>query len=260
MKHRFEIVIILFFSVFVLFPSMGFPEEMQGIDSTYQRANKLYDQKKYAKAREIYEEICRRGDPPVAALYNLGNSCARMGDTGAAVLYYTRASRVAPRDSDIRGNLVRVEPQINRSDIFFLLKPLAWIKNRLSLDEWSVLASIFLFLAGVCMGLHFLFRREGPTRIFRRMGILFIACLVLSGTFLSLKAYGEIVIETAVVMKPDTLSRSGPGDQFEEIHKLPAGTKVRVISSPQNGWVRIRLMDGRSAYLPLTSLRNVSDS
>ena len=65
-------------------------------------------------------------------------------------------------------------------------------------------------------------------------------------------------IKTAIVMKADSLARSGPGDPFEELYKLPAGAKVRINSKPQNSWVRTRLMDGRSAYLPLTEIQGVN--
>ncbi len=40
-----------------------------------------------------------------ASLYNLGNSYARAGKTGLAVLNYERASLLAPNDPDIQANL-----------------------------------------------------------------------------------------------------------------------------------------------------------
>ena len=227
------------------------------IKAQFDHANQLYDQKKFDKAREIYESLVRQGVNDPVALYNLGNACARMGDQGAAVFHYTRALRLSPRDRDIKENLSQLEPGINRGNIFFLLRPLGWLKNLLSLDEWTFLTSLLFSLGCIFLGLKFLLRKEGLIRIFQKAAIFFFLLFLVHASFLGFKVYEELIVKTAVVMKGDTLARSGPGDQFEELYKLPAGTKIRVISPPQNGWVRMRLMDGRSAYLPLTEIRNI---
>lgn len=224
----------------------------------FDQANRLYDQQKFEKAREIYEEISKGGINDPVILYNLGNACARTGDVGAAALYYTRALRLAPRDRDIKENLFRLEPSINRSNTFFLLKPFAWLKNLLSLDAWTVLCSLFFLLACLSLGIYFLTRRENLMPYLKTGFISFLILFLATGSILAFKIYGEVIIKTAIVMKADSLARSGPGDQFEELYKLPAGTKVRIISKPQNSWVRARLMDGRSAYLPLTEIQGVN--
>ena len=233
------------------------PSAPNDIKAQFDHANQLYDQKKFDKAREIYETLVRQGVNDAVALYNLGNACARMGDPGAAVFYYTEALRLAPRDLDIRENLYRLEPSINRSNSFFLLRPLGWLKNLLSLDEWTFLTSLLFVLSCAFPGLKFLNKKEQLVRIFQKAAIFFFILFLLHASFLSFKVYEELVVKSAIVMKGDTLARSGPGDQFEELYKLPAGTKVRIISKPQNGWMRIRLMDGRSAFLPLTEIRRL---
>jgi tetratricopeptide (TPR) repeat protein len=227
------------------------------IKTQFDHANQLYDQKKFDKAREIYESLVRQGVHDPAALYNLGNACARMGDQGVAVFFYMRALRLSPRDRDIRENLNRLEPGINRGNTFFLLRPLSWLKNLLNLNEWTFGSSLLFSLACVFLGLKFLLRKEGLIRIFQKAAIFFFLLFLVHASFLGFKVYEELIVKTAIVMKADTLARSGPGDQFEELYKLPAGTKIRIISPPQNGWVRMRLMDGRSAYLPLTEIRKI---
>jgi tetratricopeptide (TPR) repeat protein len=251
----------LFFILFALtLIAVETSRGMENLQSRFEQANRLYDQQKFEKAREIYEELAKgeTGDP--AILYNLGNTCARTGDAGAAVLYYTKALRLSPRDRDIRENLLRLEPSINHSNTFFLLKPFAWIKNLLSLDTWTVLCSLFFFSACLLLGFYFLTRRENLMPYLKRGFLLFLILFLLTGTVLAFKIYGEVIIKTAIVMKADSLARSGPGDQFEELYKLPAGTRVRIISKPQNSWVRIRLMDGRSAYIPLTEIQGVNQA
>jgi len=244
-----------------LFMPLAFAEETtlspNDIKAQFDHANQLYDQKKFDKAREIYEALVSQGVNDPVVLYNLGNASVRMGDTGSAVFYYTRALRLAPRDRDMKENLYRLEPSINRSNSFFLLRPLGWVKNLLSLDEWSLLTSLLFVLSCAFLGLKFIHKKERLIRIFQKAAIFFSLLFLVHASFLSFRMYEELIVKTAIVMKGDTLARSGPGDQFEELYKLPAGTKVRIISKPQNAWIRIRLMDGRSAFLPLTEIRNV---
>ncbi len=249
------LVIVLLFSAST--SAARTPRSDADLRAKFERANRLYDQKKFKKAREIYEDIVRAGVQDAVVLYNLGNACARTGDAGAVVLHYVRALRLAPRDSDIKQNLARLQPPINRKNVFFLLKPFAALENALNVDEWTILTSVFFFLWGITLGTRFLARSEGHIRYFRAAARLFVVLLLISGAFLSFKVYQEIMVKTAIVMEADTLARSGPGKQFEELYKFPAGTMVRIISKPQNGWVRIRLMDGRSAYLPLTDIQPV---
>jgi tetratricopeptide (TPR) repeat protein len=230
----------------------------EDLQARFDQANRLYDQQKFEKARGVYEEISKGGINDPVILYNLGNACARTGDVGAAALYYTRALRLAPRDRDIRENLSRLEPAINRSNTFFLLEPFAWLKNLLSLDAWTILCSMFLSLACLSLGFYFLTQRENILPHLKKGFISFLILFLITGSMLAFKIYGEVIIKSAIVMKADALARSGPGDQFEELYKLPAGTGVRIISKPQNSWVRTRLMDGRSAYLPLTEIQGVN--
>ncbi|MBN1901913.1 SH3 domain-containing protein [Candidatus Sumerlaeota bacterium] len=259
-KNIFIFFVVCIFTIAPVFVTVALEARKgtQDLRSMFEQANRLYDQGKFDKAREIYEEIIKGGINDPAVFYNAGNACARGGDTGMAVFYYYKALRLAPRDRDIRENLARLEPAINHSNAFFLLKPFIWLKNLLSLDAWTVLCSLFLFLACLSLGLYFLTRRYSLMAYCKRAFPLFLVFLLMAGIFLGFRFYSEVVIKTAIVMKADALARSGPGDQFEELYKLPAGTKVRIISNPQNSWVRIRLMDGRSAYLPLTEIRGVN--
>jgi len=256
-NRQFRLILIL---ALAFAPALGVGQTtpfVNEIKAQFIHANQLYDQKKFDKAREIYEGLLQKGVNDPASLYNLGNACARMGDIGASVLYYTQALRLAPRDRDIKENLSRLEPAINRSNSFFLLKPFGWLKNLLSLDEWTLGTSCLFTLSCIMLGLKFFTRKERLARLCRTGTILFGILFLLHAGFLSFKIYDELIVKSAIVMKADTLARSGPGDQFEELYKLPVGTKVRIISKPQNSWVRIRLMDGRSAFLPLTEIRNV---
>lgn len=68
-------------------------------------ARNLYDKGEYAPAAEEYLKIAGSEGTSAQLYYNLANCYAQMGDTGRAMLYYSRAARLDPSDKQIRNNL-----------------------------------------------------------------------------------------------------------------------------------------------------------
>ncbi|HPB31109.1 MAG TPA: SH3 domain-containing protein [Candidatus Sumerlaeota bacterium] len=223
--------------------------------SLFSQAVRDYDAGEFSKAREGLEEIVRMGIHDPAVYYNLGNTCARTGDTGGGVFYYMQARRLAPRDGDIRDNLLRISPADNHPERFPLIIPFVWLRDYFSLDEWTLSAGVLFGTAFAVFAAALFLRDALKARRLRIVGILIAVLAVSALFFTALRFHGEAMTRTAVIMKAESISRSGPGEQFEEIYKLPAGTAVRLISTPQQGWVRMRLADGRSGYIRLGDVR-----
>lgn len=229
-------------------------------EEEFERAARLYDASQFEQARNIYTSLIRDGYHDPVVYYNLGNTYARLGETGPSVLNYYKALRLDPNNQDIIQNLNTIQPAINRSSGFFLLKPFGSLKNLMNVNQWAILCSILLFMVCVARAAAWLTRSQKATRIFKKITLIILIPFIISILFLLAHCYTWILVDSAVVMEADILARSGPGAQFEELYKLPAGTKVRIISDPVKGWVRIRLMDGKSAFLPLTEIRRIDFS
>ncbi|MDE5871905.1 MAG: hypothetical protein K2H22_08185, partial [Muribaculaceae bacterium] len=74
-------------------------------ESPVAMADTLYMHGEYAKAAEAYLAVEQvDGDSP-ELLFNIANSYAQVGDLGKAVLFYSRASRLAPTNKEIKNNL-----------------------------------------------------------------------------------------------------------------------------------------------------------
>lgn len=74
-------------------------------ESSAAMADTLYANGEYSKAAEAYLAIIKvDGDSP-GILFNLANSYAQVGDMGNAILYYSRANRLAPHNKEIKNNL-----------------------------------------------------------------------------------------------------------------------------------------------------------
>ena len=114
------------------------------LDKTFDTANKLYEEGKYAEAAAAYEGLVNSNRVSAAVYFNLGNALFKAGRLGRAIDAYTHAERIAPRDPDIRANLQFARNQAQGPT----LAPNRWGRwlNELTLNEWTVLAAAALWL------------------------------------------------------------------------------------------------------------------
>ena len=240
----------LFMLTILLMTVMGWSQSLDAdsIQAIFTQANQAYREKQFAEALKGYKKIIEAGFHNPTVFYNAGNAYYKLGERGKAVLMYEKARRLAPRDAEIGQNLLRVEPPINRQKSFFLLLPLKLLKQSFSLNEFILIAEGLYIIFSVCLIATLLINREkkaGFKKSLKPLGILLIIVLIFTGV----KIYEEKVTIQGTVIPNKAVVRSGPGEQFSEILVLPGGTKFCQIGAPEEGWIRIRLPDGKSGYL-----------
>lgn len=226
----------------------------------FNRANtEFYQQQRYKEAREAYDQIIRAGISSPDLFYNMGNACARIGNTAEAIAWYERAKQLAPRDPDIRANLKRLEPVGNQPQHFLLMVPFAYIVNHVSLREWMAAFLVFFYTSGIAGSLYFGLASTKSRGLFRRIfhsaGVVAIAV----GLFAGVKYYQSAYIEYAIVTKPNSAVYSGPGDKFSQVITAPEGTKVQQLdyADSKHLWVQIQLMDGQKGFIPASTLQKI---
>src|SRR5689334_19162351 len=72
---------------------------------SFEEANKLYEQGKYAEAAAAYENLAPAHNGSPALYYNLGNAWFKAGQNGRAIAAYRKAEMLSPRDPNLRFNL-----------------------------------------------------------------------------------------------------------------------------------------------------------
>ena len=135
------------FSLFGIFLLLG-SFSVQAADNRFKKATIAYNDGEYQLAIEGFESLARDGLSS-ALLYNLANSYAQNGQTGMAILNYERAARLAPGDSDIRGNLELLRKERT------LFQEEQTVSQRfirlLGLDLWTILATAGFILFATCL-------------------------------------------------------------------------------------------------------------
>jgi len=217
----------------------------------FTQANKLYEQGKYADAASAYEALMKDGSVSPALLFNLGDARFKAGQTGLAIAAYRRAQRLAPRDPDIRANLqfARNQAQGSASPLSgnFVVR---WL-NRLTLNEWSALASA-LFI-GWCL----LFALGQWTPAFRqrlRNTKFVLGCLVsllIIATVVACKS--QQLTRTAIVVVPEGVVRLGPFAESQSAFTARDGIELE-ITDQRPGWWQVVDSSNRSGWVAATQV------
>ena len=235
-----SIILIILFTLFNVLVGQARPilEE-----ETMARANQLYSKGHYQEAASTYQQLVDQGYSGSSLYYNLGNAHYRLGNLGYAIYNYEQALRIAPRDGDIRANLLFVRSQTldqYEQESTHNISP--WFQgteNWLTMDETALLAlGLFWLLALLLVG----FRHTAHARIHRGLGyslilvgMIFILAVLAFGGRVYARSYSPQAI--VIVDSVDVLdSPGGEGSNFT----LHSGSKI-TLTSQVGQWAEVRL-------------------
>lgn len=224
----------------------------------FDRANKLYEQGRYAEAATAYQRLVASNAPDAALFFNLGNAQFKAGHPGLAIAAYRRAREITPRDPSLRFNLQFVRKAVSGAET-----PPGRLWQRalsaLTLNEWTMLTAVALWLW--CGLLAWREWRPSIRPVLRgytaAAGLIFIA---LAGATAAAFQH-EFGPERAVVIAPDTIVRVGPFDEAKELHKFRDGTEVEVTDQKETVsgatrqiWRQVQDGAGRAGWVKTESL------
>ncbi|HVX11228.1 MAG TPA: hypothetical protein VHC22_08620 [Pirellulales bacterium] len=193
-----------------------------------------------------------------ADLYvNLGNAALGAERLGPAILAYRRALLLDPDHHRAQQNLAHARtllaewvPRPEEAgwfDTFF-----AW-GRRLSPDEVRMSAAAVFLITAALLAASIRWRQPGLRTLALLPGCtwLLLMGLILFGA-------GANSLEPAVVIVPEVIARSADsaGAPPRLPQPLPGGTELDVMETRAD-WARVRLFDGRDAWLPTSALELV---
>lgn len=194
-----------------------------------------------------------------ADLYvNLGNAALGAERLGPAILAYRRALALDPDHHRAQQNLDHARtllPEwVPRPEEGGLLDTFFSWSRRLSLGELKMLAAgAFLFAAALAASS---IRWRQP--VLRNLALIPLAGWLV---FLGVLAFRSMAGDdrAAVVTLPEVVARSADsaGAPPRLPQPLPGGTELRVVET-REGWSRVRLHDGRDAWVPASAIGMVA--
>jgi len=210
-------------------------------------------------ALQRYQAVLAAGINDPVLHYNLGNAYARHGELGRAILCYVRAQQLAPRDEDIRNNLAWVrshtrDQELAPGDLPPLVKILAGFITALSLDEWSTLLVIAVWL--LCGLLGWVWYRGVFSDTLRRFVLAGASVFCLLIVVVGWLWYQQESQDQAVVVRAEVEVRSGPATTFPVVFRIHDGLTLTIRGEREN-WVRIGLGGEWVGWVPAGSVERI---
>ncbi|WP_417739591.1 hypothetical protein [Rosistilla oblonga] len=218
----------------------------------------------FRRAELLFAQVAEAGEIENASLYvSLGNAALGAQRIGPAIVAFRRALAIDPSNRQARQNLEHARtllpdwvprPEATATSFGSLVGALFGESVARSADQIYLLASIAFLAAAVLLALAIRTDRKGIRNLAGVLALIWIAFL---GTAVW-KSY-QPTAAVAVVILPDTTARAA--DSINSPSRLPeplpSGTEVQVMED-RSDWLRVRLFDGRDAWLPASSVARLA--
>ena len=209
-------------------------------DQLFSAANEAYSRGDYQRAIALYEEVQPTVGYSPHLLYNLGNSYARAGQTGRAVLAYERGLRLAPDDPDLQGSL----QLLRRDKGLFSDPPQGWRPMELlSLDRWALLA-----LAALVAMATWQLLALWKARLRRGRLPASLCCLLVMTLAATAAAVRHRSFNPSVVIAADARLLLSPFPSSASLGQLQEGRLVRV-EKTHGEYLYVALESGRRGWI-----------
>jgi len=240
------------------------PEDYPGTDPVrlVAEGNQAYTEGRLAEAEAKYLAAREMGVNDAVLHFNLGNTYARSGHLGQAVVCYLRAQRLDPRDRDNKANLAWVRRHIRDLELSGKSLPLfiaqfAGVVGLLTLDQWGVILVVMVWVLAVLIAWGW-YREEFLPWL--RRALLGAAAVFLVVTAITCgRWYTEEVRDSAVVTVPTVVVRSGPAEDFSALFEVHDGLTLN-IDERRPDWVRVGLGGDWEGWIPAASVEPVKQT
>lgn len=223
----------------------------QPVETIFEEANITFSKGDYETAIEKYEEITSLSGQSAAVLYNLGNSYARSGLAGMAILNYERALRISPADSDIIGNLQLLKKE---SGLFVSeYEGLEKILFSLSLAQWLYLFLVVISALAVFHVFSLVHSMSKKTTTLFTAFCCLILCLSSIGGYASYQKYNP-----SIVISPGARLLISPFDTATSVGTIQEGRSVYP-SKTHNNYTYVTDETERKGWIANTFIKAVCD-
>jgi tetratricopeptide (TPR) repeat protein len=251
MKLTVSYPLLLLLLIIVFIPSVTVAQSNQEL---FEQGNEAYSKRDFSGAVEIYEQLTATSGYGAGLLFNLGNSYARSGQTGKAILNYERALRLAPSDSDIQGNL-----ELVRKESGLFPREYSWSERffqLLDLNQWTISAFLLLLLFSTFQlaSLKLCFSVQVRRVVTGSCCILFILCA--AGAFSRQKQWQPSVVtenDSRLLLSPfDSAASTSSIQQGRLVYPEKTHGKFSYITDEtrRKGWI------SSSAIEPVIGIKN----
>lgn len=249
------LIVAVFASGFAVAGCAGETADRQTVE-LYRQGNLLYEGGKYAEASRTYERIIERGIRNGHVYYNLGNAYYKQDQIGRAILAYERATRLMPRDVDLKSNL----DLANERTIDQIAVDVPWFGRQaldaVTVNQATAAATAAGFLTSLALVIYLLTTRPRARSAAAYALLVTSLVLLMAIGFMSIKIYDVLENRSGIVLSPAAIVRTSPDASSEPVFTLHEGARVQLVEH-RDEWTRIRLPDGKNGWLSWEDLEGI---
>lgn len=246
MKRLFLTLIL---SIGVLFSFAG---NRENIKRLWNEANTYYSTHEYEKALESYLSLEKQEGVSASLYYNIGNCYFKSGDLAEAILYYNRALRLSPSNSDIEHNLSVANAQtvnkISAIPEFFLTSWFKSFASMLSSDGWAHISILSLFVVLAMLVVFLLSQKAIHRKLTFSIGLFALVVTIVSSISSNYNMAELMRDNQAIIMSNYVPVKSSPDKSGKDIFILNEGVKVDIVEG-LGEWNRIVISSGDSGWV-----------
>ncbi len=232
----------------IILVSLSFAQDVVAAES-------LYKEKDYGGAIEAYSRIIDGGLNNAFINYNLGNCYFKRGEIGRAILYYKRAKKLLPTDSDIDFNLNFARSQrvdvLGTPDKPRFIKFIMDFPGRFSINGLTIFSSSLFFMIFVLLSISLLYNK----RLIYNIIIGFVILLLLSLLPLCINLRERNIKEGVLIVQAQAV-RSGPGEDYSLLFTLHEGAEFRILEEDEK-YTRVVIESGFTGWIEKGSFEKV---
>lgn len=219
----------------------------------FQRANRLYEASQFQEAVVLYDSALKF----LAAAeiyYNRGNAHFKSGELGYALADYLRAAALKPHDPDIKNNIAFVRnfrPDKNPNPESPLSTVVRTIFTPFPFLTTRLLAGVMFFLLALSFAFFLATGRSGFG-----YGAIGLAVVFLYFGVATVVGRGIVNPAKAVVVVPEAILRSGPGEEYKDIAAVHDGLEVKILGQ-RTGYFLIQIPGGVGGWVEDRAIERV---
>ena len=236
--------------------TIGWGQDQDNFD----KATTLYQKGDYTQAAAVYSSILKSGKESSALYYNLGNTYYKLNNVPESIYYYEKALQLDPENADAKNNLIFANQM--KVDAITPL-PKTWVRQLsdgivglFSAHTWAVLSIIGVFAFVLSFLLYYFVERTALKRTFFSLMLVFLFFAIGSYTLAHFCHKQVSQTQYAILFDKTVRVFSDANAYSSEVMQLHEGTKVEIIEDAKD-WVKIRLVNGKTGWTKVSSLRKL---
>lgn len=229
-------------------------------DSLILKANKEYSEGLYNNAIENYLKLVESGYESQKLYYNLGNAYFKINEMAPAILFYEKAKKLDPNDSDIDFNLniaiSKIPDKIESVPVLFYVRWWNSIYNLFSSNTLAIICLATFFITLVLIAIFFLSNIVIYRKLSFWFGILFFVFSITSFILSYQKHNSFSSKQQAIIFSPTITIKSSPNQNSVDLFVMHEGSKVQIIQH-LGEWYEIRIANGSIGWLKASDVRTI---